>query len=246
MDPLSLFLSALALALGGVLKGAVGAGSPVVAVPIISLLYSVPFAVSVFVLPNLLSNLWQGWQFRKHLASPRFAVIFALAGAVGAGVGSVMLAALPADLLMLIVATAVLGYIGFRLARPNWQMQKEMSERLAAPVGFLGGLLQGAGGISAPVSVTFLNALKLDRPVFIATISIFFLAMSAVQIPTLIALGILTPERLGLSILAFLPLFGGMPVGAWLARHFSRETFDRVMLILLATIAFKLIWSAML
>ena len=62
-DPSPLALAALALFLGGVLKGATGAGSPIVAVPILSLLYSVPFAVSVFVLPNLLSNLFQSWKY---------------------------------------------------------------------------------------------------------------------------------------------------------------------------------------
>ncbi|MFT6784474.1 MAG: putative membrane protein YfcA [Dinoroseobacter sp.] len=245
MDVVSIALAGLAMLAGGVLKGAVGAGAPVVAVPILVLLFDVPFAVSLFVLPNLLSNSWQGFQYRRHLGAPRFALIYGLAGAIGAGVGSVMLATLPADNLMLVVAIAVIGYVVFRLLRPGWKVASGLANRLVFPVGVLGGILQGAGGISAPISVTFLNAMKLERPVFIATISIFFFAMSIVQIPTLIALGILTPNQLGLSLLAFLPLFGGMRVGSWLARHIKAETFDKIVLVLLVVIAARLIWSAL-
>ena len=242
MDPYGVALAAFAFLLGGIMKGAVGAGSPVIAVPILSMLYGVPFAVSVFVLPNLVSNLWQGWQYRDFLMSPKFAAVFALSGAAGAGVGSVLLSALPADLLMRIVAFIVLGYVVFRLMRPNWRLSGELANRLVAPAGFIGGILQGAGGISAPVSVTFLNALKMERAAFIATISIFFVAMSAVQIPTLISLGILTQDRLLFSVFALIPLLGGMPIGAWIARHVDAAVFDKVVLALLLVVALKLIF----
>ena len=99
-----------------------------------------------------------------------------------------------------------------------------------------------AGGISAPVSVTFLNALKMERAAFIATISIFFVAMSAVQIPTLISLGILTQDRLLFSVFALIPLLGGMPIGAWIARHVDAAIFDKVVLALLFVVALKLIF----
>jgi uncharacterized membrane protein YfcA len=242
MDPYGLAVATVAFLMGGILKGAVGAGSPVVAVPILSMLYGVPFAVSVFVLPNLISNLWQGWQYRKHLVSPKFVVVFACAGATGAGVGSVLLSALPADFLMRIVAFIVLGYVAFRLTRPAWSLSDIHANRLVALAGFIGGVLQGAGGISAPVSVTFLNALKMERSAFIATISIFFVAMSVVQIPTLIGFGILTPNRLLFSVFALIPLLGGMPIGAWIARRVQPEVFNKLVLALLLVVALKLIF----
>ncbi len=244
-DPGSLFLAFLAILLGGVLKGATGAGSPVVAVPILSLLYSVPYAVTVFVLPNLLTNLWQGWQYRKSVSRPRFVATFALTGGLGAIGGSYMLAYLPAEILMLVVALVVLAYIAFRLARPDWRLSFDWGHRLAAPLGVVGGMMQGAGGISAPVSVTFLNALRLKRAEFIATISVFFAMMATVQVPTLWYLGLLGAQEFVQSLVATAVLFLGMPAGEWLARRFSERTFDRAMLILLAVIAVRLIWAAL-
>ncbi len=240
----SLIVAILALAAGGVLKGAIGAGSPVIAVPILALTHDVPFAVAIFTLPNLLSNLWQGWAYHGSGISPRFTWTFALAGAAGAFLGSLLLAWLPGESLMAGVALVVFVYIAVRLARPHWVLSRAAAGRFAAVAGLVGGVMQGAGGISAPVSVTFLNAMKLERAAFIATISVFFAAMSVVQIPTLWGLGILTPERLVLSLLAAIPLFAAIPVGAWLARHVSREKFDRIILGLLAVIALRLLWAA--
>src|SRR3546814_1424176 len=74
-----------------------------------------------------------------------------------------------------------------------------------------------------PISITFLNAMRIDRPAFIATISVFFVAMSAMQIPLLVGWGVLTPLRLLLSVAAILPLAAGMPLGAMLARRFRSE-----------------------
>lgn len=246
MEWTGIVLGALALALGGVLKGATGAGAPLLAVPILAMLYDVPLAVAIFTLPNLFSNIWQGWRFREHQVAPALTWGFALAGAAGAGVGSAMLVSLPSDLLLLGVAGAVFLYIAFRLAHPGWVLDLAVATRLAAPVGFAGGLLQGAAGVSAPISITFLHAMRIERLAFIATISVFFVAMAVTQIPLLAVWGVLTPQRALLSAAALLPLVAGMPLGAMLARRFSKEFFDRLILVLLALIAARLVLHAVL
>ncbi|GGL55445.1 sulfite exporter TauE/SafE family protein [Wenxinia marina] len=233
-----------AMIAGGLLKGATGAGAPVVAVPVLALFYDVQFAVALFVIPNFCSNAWQGWTYRAAVTDRRLALLFAASGLVGAGVGTVMLVNLPSGLLIGAVALAVLLYIGFRIARPDWTLPRETGRRLAVPAGLLGGVLQGAAGISAPASITFLNAMRLDREEFIGTISLFFMAMCLVQIPLLSAYGLLTPHVALLGLLAMIPLFGAMPVGAWMARHVSRAAFDRIVLGLLGILSLRLLAEA--
>lgn len=245
MEMHDLLIATFGIALGGFLKGATGFGAPVVGVPILALVFGVQEAIAVFSVLNLISNVWQSWTYKAALGSRRFVWGFSLSGAVGAVFGSALLASLHTDILMASLALMVFLYIGLRLARPDFTISRSTGERLATSVGFAGGVMQGAGGISAPVSITFLHAMKLERLEFVATIAVFFLVMSVFQVPALAAFGILTWERLGLGIIAALPLFGAMPAGAWAAQRVSRETFNRIILWLLAAIAVRLLYVAL-
>ncbi|MEM8551153.1 MAG: sulfite exporter TauE/SafE family protein [Pseudomonadota bacterium] len=239
-----LIYGALGLAFGGILKGATGAGAPLLAVPLLTLFYGVETAVAVFTVPGVLANLFQVVRFRKSLGDLSFVGLLAGMGAVGAAIGSVLLVLLPTQTLIGTISILVYVYVAFRLARPTWALSERWAMYLAAPAGFTAGVLQGAAGLSAPVSITFLNAMRLPRPRFIAVISVFFGSMAVVQIPSLAAVGIMTPQMLLFSLAACLPLFGAMPLGAFLARHVSSETFDKVVLLVLLAVATRLLIGA--
>lgn len=233
-----------ALAFGGVLKGATGAGFPIIAVPVIALAYDVPTAVVVMLLPSLLANAWQAWRYRAHLPQTGFAWPFAAAGLVGAVLGTALLARVPGPMLMLAVAGLVTLYIAFRLLRPGWALSGPLARRLAIPAGLTAGTLQGATGISAPISLTFLNACQLPRPVFVATVSLFFVASTTSQAVALAAHGMLTLQGLALSAGALAVIFATMPLGEVLARRIPPRLFDRVILLLLAALALRLFLAA--
>lgn len=230
----------LGFALGGILKGATGAGAPVVAVPIIALFYDVPTAVTIFVIPNILSNLLQAWSYRKDQLPSALTYRFAFTGLMGVIVGTFMLAYLPTDFLTLMIAVAVTAYIAFRLAKPEWVLEYATALRIVVPVGAIAGVLQGSLGISAPVSLTFLNAMKLERAQFIATVSLFFVSAAAIQLPFLIGLGLMTSERFWISCVALIPMIGAMPIGSFIARYVPRSVFDKLILVLLGLITIKL------
>lgn len=234
----------VALLLGGIIKGATGAGAPVIAVPVIAMVYNVPLAIVIFTLPNLLSNIWQAWAYRAHALPRPFLWRLAGWGMVGVAVGTVILATVHVDLLQILLAGVIFLYIGFRIARPGWSLGREAAHRLSVPAGFAGGFLQGAAGISAPVSVTFLNAMRLERSEFIATVSIFFIAMCLPQIPLLMWFGLMDLERFLWSLAALIPIMAGMPIGTWMGKRMSRVVFDRVILVMLAVIGAKLVFDA--
>jgi len=244
-DLTGLALAFACLFIGGMLKGATGIGAPILAVPLMSSLYGVPTGVVLFSLPNFMSNGLQLWQYRRTPAPPGLLRPFALAGFVGAGLGTLMLVSLPSDALQVVLAVAVFLFIGFRLARPSWALPMRVGRLLAAPLGFAGGVMFGAIGLSAPVSVPFLNALRHDREVFVVTISAFFFTLALIQIPMLIISGIMTPGLAIASLLAVVPLWLGMPVGAALSRYVSIRVFDRLTLAILAVIAARMIYQAM-
>lgn len=235
----------ISLAIGGILKGATGAGTPILAVPVMAMFFGVDVAVVVMLIPNLVNNFWQGWQFRESMMPRRFMIVFTIAGMVGVVLGTWLLVSLSPTILLLLVAFGVFSYITFRLARPGWRVPERLHQPLAMPVGVLSGILQGASGVSAPVSITFLNALGLTRPVFIGTISWFFAWMTVAQLPALALSGVLTWERLGYSMAALALISAFMPVGGMIGRRVSREAFDKALLVLLFVIAVKIVFDAL-
>lgn len=235
----------LSVAIGGILKGATGAGAPLIAIPAIALYHpdGVKFAVTVFVLPSLLSNIWQSWTYRQDLLKGPTVWIMSGTGILGVLAGSWMLAALDSRYLSLIVAIGVMIYVTMRLAKVVLDVSGPLGVVLAGPVGFVAGLLQGSSGISAPVTLTFLNALRLRRQAFIATVSTFFLIQTAMQLPALAFVGLLTWERFLISLMAFGVLALFMPFGEWLGGKLPPAIFDKVILGLLAILSAKLLFD---
>ncbi|MDF1608818.1 sulfite exporter TauE/SafE family protein [Hoeflea sp. YIM 152468] len=233
---------AVAMILGGILKGATGAGIPIIAIPVIAAVYDVKIAVAVMVVPNLISNCWQIYRFRGNPTDKGFCWQLAAFGAIGAGIGTVVLAELPSSFLSLCMAAIVIAYILLRIAKPSVHLSMASAKKIVAAISTLGGILQGAVGISAPAVVTFLSAMKLARPAFIFTVSIFFASMAAVQIPVQIYYGLLTTDIATLGLLAFVPLFAALPVGDWIGRRMSPRVFDALILTFLAILAIRLIY----
>src|SRR5262249_25641505 len=134
----------------------------------------------------------------------------------------------------------VVGYVVVRLAAPNWKIEMGRAMTLALPAGLAAGFLQGTSGLSAPISITFLNAMRLERSTFIATISLFFTTFGFVQMLALLGSHLLSAHELLLSCLALIPIWAAMPLGAKLARYMPPQIFDRFVLALLIGFAVKL------
>src|SRR5690606_18793843 len=185
---------ALCLAAGGVLKGATGAGAPLLAVPALAAFFDVRFAVVVMLIPNLATNAWQAVRYRRNLPEGTFTAPLLLGGVVGIILGTLALKNLQSSLLSLVMAAAVLGYVALRLARPHWRLEMAQAKWLALPAGTAAGALQGAAGLSAPVSITFLNAMQMGRERFIAAISALFVTFTIVQLLAISLSGLLGPR----------------------------------------------------
>ena len=241
-DPLIIIAILVAFSLGGILKGATGAGAPIITIPVIAAFYDVRIAVIIMVIPNLLTNIGQLYQFRKTILPKFFTLSFAIGGGIGAFLGTILLVNLSIKILTLSVAFIVIVYILLKLLVPSWKLTYEKAKKLVFLMGSFGGILQGTAGLSAPISITFLNSMKLERNQFIPTISVYFGVMSIFQMPTLYYYNFLNLEIILVSCISTLVLLSFMPIGSWIAKSVSKESFDKITLILLGFIAFRIIY----
>ncbi|MGY9058737.1 MAG: sulfite exporter TauE/SafE family protein [Candidatus Puniceispirillales bacterium] len=241
-DPVIIIAIFIAFALGGILKGATGAGAPIVTIPVMAAFYDVRIAVIIMVIPNLLTNIGQLYQFRKTILPRFFTISFALGGGIGAFLGTILLVNLPIKILTLSVACIVIIYILLKLIVPSWKLNYIKAKKLVFLMGAGGGILQGSAGLSAPISITFLNSMKLERNQFIPTISVYFGVMSIFQMPTLYYYDFLNLEIIIMSCISTIVLMAFMPFGSWIAKSVSKDSFDKITLILLGFIALRIIY----
>ena len=241
-DPVIIVAILIAFALGGILKGATGAGAPIVTIPVIAAFYDVRIAVIIMVIPNLLTNIGQLYQYRKTILPSFFTISFALGGGIGAFLGTILLVNLPIKILILSVACIVIIYILLKLIVPSWKLNYIKAKKLVFLMGAGGGILQGSAGLSAPISITFLNSMKLERNQFIPTISVYFGVMSIFQMPTLYYYDFLNLEIIIMSCISTIVLMAFMPFGSWIAKSVSKDSFDKITLILLGFIALRIIY----
>lgn len=144
-DPLDLMIAVAAYFIGGVLKGAMGFGLPILAIPLMTLSHPLPVVLSVAILPTVLTNVVQLWTFRAHRDLP-FLPIFLILGAVGLCFGGVILSRLNHAWIEVALGGMVLAYLASRL-RPA--QAPRLGHRGHAPYyGFLAGMVHGTTGLS--------------------------------------------------------------------------------------------------
>jgi uncharacterized membrane protein YfcA len=243
MEIWSYAVMAAALAGGAVIKGATGMGLPLVALPVLTAVFGLQHAVSVLTIPLLASNLWQVWLHRGVRADRRlrFMPLLLAGGAIGIVGGTWLLVSVPERLLQVVLGAMLLVYVVIRLGRPNWTVGDSAARGASFPVGLGAGALQGATGISAPLSVTFVHAMRLEREAHVFAVSAIFLLFSMVQVPALMVSGVMRGEWLLQGVLALVPILLFMPVGQWLGTRFSAVAFDRLTLVFLCLIGLQLL-----
>ena len=233
----------LTVFLGSVIKGAVGMGVPLIATPILSMVVGVPNAVAIVTIPIFVTNFGQVLQFWSEIRQQRFLPVFLVAGVAGTVLGSAILVSVPMAWLELAVSLAVAAYLVLQLARPNLRIAPATSSRLAAPVGFVTGILQGSLGISSMASVTYLTLSGLTRSEFVGAISAIFLVFSLVQMTVLGIAGTLDLELASLGVISLAAVAVGMPIGNRLGRAMAPESFRILVLVVLVLAAVPLFVS---
>jgi uncharacterized membrane protein YfcA len=240
----SWMLVAVALGLGAMVKGATGMGLPMTALPILATAFDLPRAASIVIVPVVVTNVWQMAQNRASSAETGFLTPMLGAGLFGMFAGTSLMASLPKDAMSLTLGLVVAGYIALRLSRPLPPLGQVTGRRLAPFVGFLAGGMQGATGLSGPVGVPFIHAMRLSRGAHLFAVSAMFLLFSVAQFVALWMAGLLDWGGVIEGTAGLVPVALMMPVGSFVGSRFTRRAFDAATLSLLAVIAVTLILSA--
>lgn len=237
-------IAGLAIFFGGLMKGIVGIGAPLVATPVIARVYDVPTAIAVMTVSLAVSSFWQAWEHRRAPIA-RNTLLLLLAGcAVGVLVGTHLLGLTADAWLELVLALLVFAYVAVHLTRPDIGLSADTARRAALPVGLTTGVLQGTTGVSTPVSVTFALAQGLKRDPYLLQTQAIFTVMALAQMIALSIYGIMTPTLAAASAAGLFPMMVGVWLGQRIADHVSNRLFEVLTLVVISLIAMSLLIKA--
>nr|WP_290428774.1 sulfite exporter TauE/SafE family protein [Ramlibacter aurantiacus] len=227
---------------GSVVKGALGVGLPLVAVPMLSLLMPAPRAMGVLMVPVLLSNLWQAWQCGQLAHARRFVGLI-VAQLVATVLTVRFSQGLSVQTFNTLVALAVLSAVVLMALRPTGEIPPR-HERWAGPlVGALAGIMGGISTLTGPVIIAYLMALRLKRDEFVGSISVVYLCGSVPMYASMLWWERFGWFEVGWSVVALVPMFIGLHAGGLLRRRISEEGFRRLLFAFLSLLAVALLFK---
>lgn len=235
---------ALALALGGFTKGLTGLGLPLVAVPVLAGAVGVERAVLIMVIPSFVLNVYPAWTHRESAPELPELRRLLIAGLPGAAIGASVLQLASERFLGTSLAVWIVGYVALRLAHPDFSLGPRVRKRWSPAVGAAAGALQAATGISAPVIAPYMDALGLPPRGYVFAVCTCFGTFAGAHL-TIVTVGrILTPDLMGLGLLAIGPAIAFIPVGVRARRFISRRTFELMIRVLLVVMAARIGYNA--
>ncbi len=240
IDPAILAIAAAAIFLGGFVKGTLGVGLPMTAVPIIANFLPVPTSVGIMFAPILASNLWQSLD-RRHLlaALRRFAPLIA-ASLAGIALGARALAILDPKTLYALLGTVVLLFAALNIASPHLTVKPSQEIWMGPLAGLIAGLLGGFSALLGPPLIIYLMALKLEKDVFVTSISLIFLITMLALNGAMMAYGVIGTRDILISFILLVPTFLGMLIGRRLRNSINTKIFYRLVLAVLVISAVSL------
>lgn len=236
---------AFALLCGGLIKGTLGVGTPLLTVPLMALVLPAQTAVALMAIPVVFANIWQALQAREvGQVVPRFWPAF-LAILVGTYAGVAILTSIDERSLLLVVGVIV---IAFTLLQGS-TYKLHLSSALEKPAGVVFGLASGVvGGLSSmfgPMLIIYLVSIPgLGKERFVASISFLYLACVIPWFLILLLFGVLDRDLLLASAAATVPVAAGMAIGRRIRNRVTDQRFHRLVLVVLIVSGGTLLWRA--
>lgn len=245
VDPLVVAVAAIAFFLGGLLKGVIGMGLPLVAIPLVTLVLPVAKAIPLMVAPGYIMNIIQmrqSWHARVPLKTwwPLF-----LGMALGVIVGVQFVTNASEALMRGVLGGTVVAFVLLSIARIELPERQVKSRVMGAGMGGITGLFGGLTGVFGPTLAMYFLARKLEKDRFVWIMAVVMFSGVVVLGGSMAAVGSFGTDQLAGTIAVLLPSWLGLTAGAWVRKRVSQVVFRRIALAVLLIMGVSLLASSL-
>jgi uncharacterized protein len=219
------------LLVAGLLKGIIGVGMPVVALPLLSLFIDIKSATMLLSMPLIFSNLPQALEGGKTGRCLMQLMPVFLGMIPGLFLGVRILLALDPNVAKIIAGLVLIGIAGVTLLAPTLEIQSRWALPAGITFGFFGGILGGIAAMAGPLVFIFLLAKGLRGKAFTKEASLYLVVSSGLLAILLTASRQFSWLDIPISTAALLPIVLGMHAGQHIRDKIAPETFKKLVLI---------------
>lgn len=214
----------------GVVKGTLGIGFPTTAVSLLAQVTDVRSAISLVVIPMVVTNAWQVFRNRRIAwVLSRFWVLL-LCNLVLIAIFSQLASTVPVSLLTAILGAIVTVYAATSLYKPVLTITDSADKPAQIIAGVVSGAMGGMTGVWAPPFLIYLSARKITKEQFVSTTGLLLFLGSSVLFAGYTHNGLLPQLTILMSCLLLIPSLGGFTLGERIRKRLSAQRFERILL----------------
>ena len=234
-----------AIFLAGLLKGTIGVGFQTVGIAFLTIITDLPNAISLLLIPSLVTNLWQAGSGRDLFTIlirlwPLIVTASMMVWFGSVALTTVSITFLSAFLGIILIFYSILSLFGHRI-----EVKIKNEWWLAPFIGLINGLLTGMTGIFVVPCVFYFHAIGLRKDTLVKAMGILFTALTLMLIISFKTNNILTLEISRWSAFAILPAIIGVLVGQLIRKNIPEEIFKRLFFFCLIILGSFILFKAL-
>jgi uncharacterized protein len=237
-----LLLIGFAFLLGGLVKGVIGLGFPVVVLATLATTIGLKEAMALLVIPGIITNLWQALAGGAFLVLIKRLWPLLVATIVGIWPGVYVLSIVDPTRLIVVLGVLLFLYSAFSLTRAQIPQPGKHEIWLSPLMGAAGGFVCGLTGSYMVPGAIYVQALGLKRDMFIQAIGIVFVVLAAALGIALWQFRFIGFETGGISVVAMAPLIAGMFLGQRIRYRLSEDVFRKIFFTSLMFAGIYMVW----
>ena len=231
----------LTFLLGGFIKGAIGMGLPQIV--LVSLIMIMPLrdALAIFLIPGVLSNIWQATSGPWLMPLLRRLWSYLLAAMVFIWIGVAVLAATRSDVMVLVLGVLLCAYSLWSMTQPRLPGPGRHETWMSPLAGALGGIMFGMTGTFIVPGLLYLETLGFKRDMFVQALGVTFVTISTTLALSMTGQGLVSWQHAALSVMGLVPVGIGLWLGQRVRHRISEDFYRKLFFVALFLIGIYLV-----
>ncbi|UWQ90989.1 sulfite exporter TauE/SafE family protein [Aliisedimentitalea scapharcae] len=242
MTPAEFVFAAMVALMGGMIKGMVGFGMPMIMITGLSTFLLPELALAGLILPTVASNAMQALRQgpRQAWASVYRFRVFLMVGFVFLMASAQLVPQLEPQTFLLVLGVPICVFAGIQLLGVRFQMHQQ-TRSADSLFGLMAGLVGGMSGVWGPPTVLYLTALNTPKTEQVRVQGVIYGLGALALVGAHLGSGVLRLQTLPLSIGLIAPAVVGMWLGTKVHDRIDQATFRKATLIILTVAGLNLV-----